>query len=113
MSQKFDDTKLITLAKSLYYSRGKEPSDLVRKCLNKQELTNPERNAVLTFVQENALSGQTMSMTQMKREILTAIGRTDVLVAYQNTLNAKEVRAIYEWFVAKGFSKLVDAVDHD
>lgn len=113
MSQKFDDIKLITLAKSLYYSRGKEPNEVVRKCLNKTELTNPERNAVLTFVQENALSGRTMSMTQMKREILTAIGRTDVLKSYQNVLNAEEVRAIYEWFVSKGFAKLVDVQDQD
>lgn len=105
--QKFNDERLTTLAKTLYYNRGKEPNDVVRKAFTGETLgralTNEERNALVEFIEENALSNRLMSMASMKREILTAIGRTDVLQRSSNVLNAAEVRAVYEWFVSKGF----------
>lgn len=109
--EKFDDTKLVTLAKSLYYNRGKEPDSVVMKTFTKETLgtplTNLERNALLDFIQANALSGNPMSMTNMKKQILLMIGYelpSNTGYSYgANNVNRKELQAIYEWFVKKGF----------
>lgn len=114
MSQQFDDSRLISLAKTFYYTKGNEPSKVVREALTKEKLSNDERNALIEFIQANSFN-RPMSMGEMKREILAYIGYSDAPRNYSyntSTVSSKEMTAIYHWF-KKQMGKAVDAKNKD
>lgn len=103
---KFDDSKLIGLAKSTYYGSEMAPQRVptISKLFEKQELNNDERNQLIDFV-DKYRSSQPRSMTTMKRELMTLVGFTDDYNSMTNTVNRKELEAIYNFVMAKVLAK--------
>lgn len=100
---KFNDQKLIDLARTSYVVRDDEKPNLeIQDLLAKTKLSDSERNILVNFVYSSRYN-KPKSMTEMKREILTIIGHAkpgDYYSSYgQNTVNRAELEAIYQWIV--------------
>lgn len=101
--EKFNDSSLLELAKRAYYSNGNEPSKAVKDAMEKQSLTNEERNTLLTFV-KGTLVIKPKSMAAMKKEILQKIGYQKPERSYYSTPNIigrEELMAIYTYIMGK------------
>jgi hypothetical protein len=100
---KFDDNKLIGLAKSMYFGSEMAPQKLphLAKLFNKEELNNEERNNLIDFIDRYRTS-QPRSMTTMKRELLNLIGfKSDSEYSYStNTVSRVELEAIYNFVMS-------------
>lgn len=103
---KFDDSKLISLAKSTYYGSEMTPQRVptIPKLFEKEELNNDERNQLIDFV-DKYRSSLPRSMTTMKRELLTLVGFKDEYNSAANTVNRRELEAIYNFVMNKVLAK--------
>lgn len=96
--ESFDDEKLQNLARyTLHTCRDLENTEKVRDILDKESLSNSERNFLVGFVQSGQ-KAKPKSMREMKNEIMTMVGG-EISNSYSNTMTAAEVKVIYEWFM--------------
>jgi hypothetical protein len=98
---KFNDSKLIELAKSTYYASELAPQKTphVQKLFGKDELNNEERNQLIDFVNDYR-KRLPVSMTTMKRELLNLAGYKGHS-STGNVVNRDELAAIYDFVVSK------------
>lgn len=98
MAEKFDDTQLINLAKFYYEADTQEPYT-ISSLLDKDELTNDQRNVLLFYINGRKYGHRPMSMKTMKQAIFEKIGYRSTN-SYSNSISADECKAIYD-FVTK------------
>jgi hypothetical protein len=99
-NEQFDDEKLQNLARYNMYANGEVDASergKVEKLVKKEKLDNSERNELLSFI-DSRKKFKPMSMKDMKNEIMRMIG-AEPSTAYSNVPNAREIEAIYKWFV--------------
>jgi hypothetical protein len=103
---KFNDSRLIELAKSTYYSSEMAPQRLpqLKKVFEKTELDNKERNDLIDFVNEYRRKTP-ISMSTMKRELLNLVGYKGTNYSTGNIVNRDELAAVYEFVVTKLLAK--------
>lgn len=100
--EQFNDSQLQQLARS-FYASGDNSDTKLDLLLDKKELTNSDRNYLVSYVSLNK-SKRPVSMGQMKRELLTLIGYKGKISGYaysSSTVGREELEAIYNHIMGK------------
>jgi hypothetical protein len=94
--EKFDDRKLINLARYNWFRMSSYKRPEIDQLFSKESLSNPERNTLLTFLNESrAFNAPQMSIRSMKEEIFQLIGVKDEVSNPHPTVSRRELELIY------------------
>lgn len=98
--ESFDDRKLINLARYNFYSHKiDDRPEGIEELFTKEKLSNSESNQLLAFL-ETSRHHKPLSMSEMKRQILSIIGFENAKNSWQNTVSRDELEAIYNYIKA-------------
>ena len=99
MSDQFNDSTLIALARETYFAQPEMKSDpRLEELFSKVKLTNIERNHLLTYTFRNRKTQ--LSRGVMKKKIFALIGYTSNN-EWQSTVSRPELEAILNWIMEK------------
>lgn len=98
---KFNDSKLIELAQSMYYNSELAPQKVphIASLFQREELNNDERNQLIDFI-DKYRKIQPRSMATLKRELLNLIGFQSDYRFSANTVSRVELEAIYNFVMS-------------